>query len=111
MKKKIISIIVAIVLILLAIRLLFSLWLYCYHQNKNTDNLPYLIKITRMNQNEMDDLLIGYHRVQFLEVWDDPTYQTEYEDYWEIEGYTLILRYDEKEEVISCELIEPNDVE
>lgn len=111
MKKKIITIIVTIILILLTVRLFWTWWLYNYNHTKHVDNLSHLENLIKMEEDEIKDELKGYKRGAFLNIWDDPTYQTEYEDYWEIDGYTLIVRYDHLNRVINSELIKPNDVE
>lgn len=99
MKKK-----ASVLLIVLAIMALGILaWFYGYHNRKSNDNLPSLSLIAEMDEADVNELLVGYRKIQLREVWEDPDETNSNEDVWIINERTaLIVSYSNKDKVVVC---------
>ena len=99
MQKKV-SVLLA-VLVIMAFGLLA--WFYGYYNRKSNDNLPSLSLIAEMEEADVNELLVGYRRIQLRTVWDEPNFINSNEDVWEInEQTTLIVSYNNKDKVVVC---------
>ena len=84
--------------ILAVIALGISVWFYAYYNQKSNDNLPSLSVIAEMEEADVNELLIGYHRAQLRTVWEEPDSINSNEDIWEInERMALIVSYNNKD--------------
>lgn len=91
--------------ILSVIALGISVWFYAYYNQKSNDNLPSLSVIAEMEEADVNELLIGYRRVQLRTVWEEPDSINSNEDIWEInERMALVVGYDNKDNVVVCAL-------
>ena len=98
MKKETTAIIVALVIILGMSALIYGLY-----NNKSNDNLPHLTSLAEMDEAEVNELLVGYRRIQLREVWQEPDKTNSNEDIWAInEKMTLIVNYNNKDKVVAC---------
>lgn len=78
-------------------------WLYAYHHQKNTDNLPQLTAMAQMDEEEANGFLTGYRKIQLEYVWGKPDESGADYDVWNIEDKTILtVRYDQKEKVVAC---------
>ena len=59
MKKRAILVSILVVIALTAL-----VWFNGYYKQKNSDNLPSLSSIVKMEEAEVNELLIGYHKTQ-----------------------------------------------
>lgn len=101
MKKKT----AVVVGILAVIALSISVWFYAYYNQKSNDNLPSLSAIAEMEEADVNELLIGYRRVQLRTVWEEPDSINSNEDTWEInERMALVVSYNNKDKVTACRL-------
>ena len=66
--KKIKMGLILILIILAAI----CAWFIGYHTRKSQDNLPSLESISKMDEAEIEDILIGYRNHQLEDVWGKP---------------------------------------
>jgi len=56
-----------------------------------------------MEEVDVNELLDGYSRTQLRSVWDEPDFINSNKDVWEIdERTTLIVSYNNKDEVVIC---------
>ncbi len=92
----------AFLAVLVAIALGISAWLYGYHHQKSTDNLPTLSSVAAMKEEQASELLVGYRRVQLGYVWPEPDASSQDEDTWKVGGVTLTVRYGEGDKVVGC---------
>ena len=99
MKKK-----VPVLLVVLAIMAFGILtWFYGYYNNKSNDNLPNLTSIATMNEAEVNELLVGYRKIQLREIWNEPDETNSNEDVWITNERTaLIVSYSNKDKVVVC---------
>ena len=105
MKKKILIVLSLILAIVAAV----AAWFYAYYNRKSNDNLPSLATIGEMDEADVNTLLMGYKRIQLIEVWGDPEVVRENEDIWEIdENISLRVNSNNKGKVVICGLIESN---
>lgn len=102
MKKKI-----SIVLFLiLTFAVIIGAWFYGYYNRKSNDNLPVLDTIAEMDEADVNTLLMGYKRIQLIEVWGEPDEVQENEDIWEInDTVSLRVNSNNKGKVVICGLI------
>lgn len=101
MKKKVVFFIAILIVIVLGI----SVWIYGYCNRKNNDNIPNLISIAQMDEAEVNELLVGYHKIQLREVWEKPNETSSNEDIWIINEKTaLIVSYNNDGIVVVCGL-------
>ena len=92
---------------LLAVVLAVGAWFYAYYNRKSNDNLPALAAIAEMDEADVNTLLIGYKRIQLIEVWGNPDSTLENEDIWEInEDISLRVNSDNKGKIVVCGLLE-----
>ena len=60
-----------------------------------------------MDEADVNTLLIGYKRIQLIEVWGDPDSALENEDIWEInENISLRVNSNNKGKIVICGLLE-----
>ena len=79
MKKKILIALFCLLAVVLAV----GAWFHAYYNRKSNDNLPALAVIVEMDEADVNTLLIGYKRIQLIEVWGSPDSTLENEDIWE----------------------------
>ena len=102
MKKKLI--------IALSVILVFAVvvgaWFYGYYNRKSNDNLPALSTIAEMDEADVNTLLMGYERIQLIEVWGEPDIIQPNEDIWIInDQVSLRVNSNNKGEVVICGLV------
>ncbi len=101
-KPKMKQIVIGWVISLILVALIVGIWFYGYYSKKSTDNLPTLSMTCERSNEELEDLLKGYRRVQLITVWDDPVIEEEDHDQWISEhGEILDIYYDADQKVIS----------
>lgn len=101
--KKRISIALLLMLILVVA---VGAWFYGYCNHKSNDNLPALATIAEMDEADVNTLLMGYKRIQLIEVWGDPDSIHPNEDIWIINNQvSLRVNSNNKGEVVICGLI------
>lgn len=101
MKKKL-TIVVAVVAVIVVSALA---WRIGYAMHKSTDNLPKLTMVADMDDEAINDLLVGYRLVQLETVWDDPDEQDGKNNTWQIDDTTeLVVICNDNEKVISAEI-------
>lgn len=102
MKKKIS---IALFLIL-TFAVVVGAWFYGYYNRKSNDNLPSLDTIAEMDEADVNTLLMGYQRIQLIEVWGEPDNVQENEDIWKInDTISLRVNSNNKGKVVICGLI------
>lgn len=93
------------ILIIVTIVILIPLmWLYCYNNRKNCDNLPSLTSISQMEEAEINSFLPGYTAQQLINVWNEPDEKSPNEDIWYIGNRRLIVNYNNAGKVVICGL-------
>lgn len=101
MKKKLTIAVAVIAVIIVAA----CVWRIGYAMHKSTDNLPKLTMVADMDDEAVNDLLVGYRLVQLETVWDDPDEQDGKNNTWQIDDTTeLVVTCNDKEKVISAEI-------
>lgn len=101
--KKRISIALLLMLILVVA---VGAWFYGYYNHKSNDNLPALATIAEMDEADVNTLLMGYKRIQLIEVWGEPDSIQPNEDIWIInDQVSLRVNSNNKGEVVICGLI------
>ena len=101
MKKKL-TIVVAVVAVIVVAALA---WRIGYAMHKSTDNLPMLTMVADMDDEAVNDLLVGYRVIQLETVWGDPDEQDGMSNTWQIDDTTeLVVTCNDKEKVISAEI-------
>ena len=88
--------------ILVVITLAASVWFYGYYNQKNNDNLPSLSSVAKMEEAEVNELLVGYHKTQLRTVWQEPDLINSNEDVWKIDGIILTVSYNNRDKVVVC---------
>lgn len=102
--KNSIKTVLAIVLI---VAIAVCLWLIGYHTRKSQDNLPSLESIAKMDEADVNELLIGYRNNQLKDVWGDPDAKKSSENtwIWNIDEYTqLKISCNNKDKVVICSI-------
>ena len=94
--------------ILVVITLAASVWFYGYYNQKNNDNLPSLSSVAKMEEAEVNELLVGYHKTQLRTVWQEPDLINSNEDVWKIDGIILTVSYNNRDKVVVCGLTTEN---
>lgn len=70
----------------------------------SNDNLPNLTSIATIDEAEVNELLVGYRKIQLREIWNEPGEANSNEDVWIINKKTaLIVSYSNKDKVVVCE--------
>jgi len=101
MKKKLMIVVAVIAVIVVAA----LAWRIGYAMHKSTDNLPKLTMVADMDDEAVNDLLVGYRLVQLETVWDAPDEQDGKNNTWQIDDTTeLVVTCNDKEKVISAEI-------
>ena len=72
----------------LIIALLVCAWFVGYYTRKSQDNLPSLETISKMDEAEVNELLIGYRNYQLDDVWDVSDEKNGNTWIWKIDEYT-----------------------
>lgn len=102
MKKKI----TVVLLLMLILVVTVGAWFYGYYNRKSNDNLPALATIAEMDEADVNTLLMGYKRIQLIEVWGEPDSIQPNEDIWIInDQVSLRVNSNNKGEVVICGLI------
>lgn len=105
MKKKLIIVLSVALILILAI----AAWFYGYNNRKSNDNLPALATIAEMDEADVNTLLMGYNRIQLIEVWGEPDSIQLNEDIWIInDKVSLRVNSNNKGVVVICGLIVEN---
>ena len=69
----------------------------------SNDNLPNLTSIATIDEAEINELLVGYRKIQLREIWNEPDEANSNEDVWIINERTaLIISYSNKDKVVVC---------
>lgn len=101
MKKTIKIVVITILIITVAV----SAWFIGYHTRKSQDNLPSLETIAKMDEAEMNELLVGYRNYQLEDVWGEPDVESENTWIWKIDEYTqLQVSCNNKDKVVVCSI-------
>ena len=101
MKKKLMIVVAVIAVIVVAA----LAWRIGYAMHKSTDNLPMLTMVADMDDEAVNDLLVGYRVIQLETVWGDPDEQDGMSNTWQIDDTTeLVVTCNDKEKVISAEI-------
>ena len=91
---------------MLTVTVAVGAWFYGYYNRKSNDNLPSLSIIAKMDEADLNTLLMGYKRIQLIEVWGEPDSVWENEDIWVIsDTVSLRVNSNNKGEVVICGLI------
>lgn len=78
-------------------------WFIGYHTRKSQDNLPSLESIAKMDEAEVNELLVGYRNYQLEDVWGEPDIESENTWIWKIDEYTqLQVSCNNKEKIMVC---------
>lgn len=102
MKKKLITVLSVALILMIAV----GTWFYGYYNRKSNDNLPALSTIAEMDEADVNTLLMGYKRIQLIEVWGEPDSVQPNEDIWIInDQVSLRVNSNNKGEVVICGLI------
>lgn len=102
MKKKLL---IASSIILIFV-LTVGAWFYGYYNRKRNDNLPNLATIAEMDEADVNTLLMGYKRIQLIEVWGEPDSIQPSEDIWIInDEVSLRVNSNNKGVVVICGLL------
>lgn len=102
MKKKLIIALSVILILVVAV----GAWFYGYYNHKSNDNLPALATIAEMDEADVNTLLMGYKRIQLIEVWGEPDSVQPNEDIWVInDKVSLRVNSNNKGEVVICGLM------
>lgn len=97
MKKKIIIGAVLVVIILCIVA-----WFYGYYNHKSNDNLPVISSIVQMDEADVNELLVGYHKEQLIEVWGEPDNSSDNEYVWKTDDAILTVNTNNKEKIVVC---------
>ena len=101
MKKKVKIVIIILLIVVLAV----GAWFIGYHTRKSQDNLPSLESIAKMDEADINDLLVGYRNYQLDDVWEDPDIKSENTWIWKIDEHTqLQVSCNNKDKVVVCSL-------
>lgn len=98
MKKKVIVALTIFVLIFACV----TVWLFGYYNRKSNDNLPSLYSIARMEEADANEILVGYHSRQLIEVWGEPTFCNKNEYIWQNGNITITVNTNNKNKVVVC---------
>ena len=73
MKKKIrVALIIALIIVIAV-----CAWFIGYYTRKSQDNLPSLESISKMDEADVNELLVGYRSYQLKDVWGEPDEESE----------------------------------
>lgn len=97
--KKMKTAIICLLIVVLGV----SAWFYGYYYRKSNDNLPTLEAVVKMDEADVNSLLMGYKRIQLHEVWSKPDESSSNQDIWRAgEGSSLVVNYNNKDIVVIC---------
>lgn len=101
MKKKVKIAMIILLIIVLAV----CAWFIGYNTRKSQDNLPSLESIAKMDEADINDLLVGYGNYQLVDVWEDPDIKSDNTWIWKIDEHTqLQVSCNNKDKVVVCSL-------
>lgn len=99
MKKIMKSALISVLIVVVAV----GVWLIGYNTQKSQDNLPSLESITKMDEADVSELLVGYRNYQLDDVWGKPAIETENTWIWKIDKYTqLQVNFKNKNKIVAC---------
>ena len=102
MKRKIRIALIIVLVIVIAI----CAWFIGYHTRKSQDNLPSLESISKMDEADINELLVGYRNYQLEDVWGEPDIESENTWIWKIDEYTqLQVSCNNKDKDVVCSLV------
>ena len=85
------------------ITILICAWFVGYYTRKSQDNLPSLEAISKMDEADVNELLIGYRNYQLDDVWEEPDKKKGNTWIWKIDEYTqLQVNCNNKDKVTVC---------
>lgn len=101
MKKKVKIVLIIGLIIVLAV----CAWFIGYHTRKSQDNLPSLESISKMDEADANELLVGYRNYQLEDVWGEPDAESENTWSWNIDEHTrLQVNCNNKDKVVTCSI-------
>lgn len=78
-------------------------WFVGYYTRKSQDNLPSLEAISKMDEADVNELLVGYGNYQLDDVWEEPDKKNGNTWIWKIDEYTqLQVSCNNKDKVTVC---------
>lgn len=90
---------------ILIITIAVCAWFIGYHTRKSQDNLPSLESIAKMDEADINELLVGYGNYQLVDVWEDPDIKSDNTWIWIIDGHTqLQVSCNNKDKVVVSSL-------
>ena len=99
MKKKIKVGLIIVVVIAAAV----CAWFIGYHTRKSQDNLPSLESVSKMDEADVNELLVGYRNYQLEDVWGEPDEESENTWIWKLDEYAqLQVSCNNKDKVVVC---------
>ena len=85
------------------ITILVCMWFVGYYTRKSQDNLPSLEAISKMDEADVNELLVGYRNYQLDDVWEEPDKKSGNTWIWKIDEYTqLQVNCNNKDKVTIC---------
>lgn len=85
------------------ITILVCTWFVGYYTRKSQDNLPSLEAISKMDEVDVNELLVGYRNYQLDDVWEEPDEKKGNTWIWKINEYTqLQVNCNNKDKVTVC---------
>ena len=79
-------------------------WFIGYHTRKSQDNLPSLESISKMDEAEINEILIGYRNYQLDDVWGEPDEKSSDNTWvWMLDDHTMLqVNSNNKDKVVIC---------
>ena len=101
MKKKIrVALIIALIIVIAV-----CAWFIGYYTRKSQDNLPSLESISKMDEADVNELLVGYRSYQLKDVWGEPDEESENTWIWKLDEYTQFqVSCNNKDKVVVCSI-------
>ena len=92
-----------VLITILVITVLVCMWFVGYYTRKSQDNLPSLETISKMDEADVNELLIDYRNYQLDDVWEEPDEKKGNTWIWKIDEYTqLQVNCNNKDKVTIC---------
>lgn len=106
MKKKIVFISIIVSSIVSVATVAICIWLLGYHTRKSQDNLPTLEAIAKMDEADLNELLVGYRNHQLEDVWGYPDDKTSDNIWiWKLDEYNqLQVSSNNEDKVVVCSI-------
>lgn len=98
------------IIALATITILIGMWFVAYRNHKSTSNFPQLSAIAQMDEEDVNELLVGYYRAQLPDVWVGPDLALSRENtwIWRIDDNTLLTvssnKVGEKAKIVSTSI-------